>query len=365
MKLSTTFVLMRPIVIGCAAILFLVSACTPPNFSESDWLEKVESARVEQLYEPHEIDGVFFNPWMKIRDRTIEVLKWKLTNAQSYTAEEEQYLPRVLPDTKSKIQMAGDRDFIAWLGHGSFLIRTGKAIWLLDPMFSKRALLPARFTKPALTAQDINELFPMVNVVISHNHYDHLDEDSISALSESYTFYIPKGLQKTVIQWQPRAHIVEMDWWQKKTLGDGYEIHCLPAQHWSRRAFDGFNTSLWASYMFITPEKQIYFGGDSGYFIGYREFGRKYPNIKYALMPVTAYHPRWFMHEAHMNAREAIQAFQDLGGRYFIPTQWGTFRLGDNPPGYTALDLKRNIKTLSLNPKHYLIPEIGQLIMLD
>ena len=356
---------MRPTIISCAAILLLVSSCTSPNFSETSWSEKVDSTRVEQLYEVHEKDGVFFNPWMQLEDRTIDVLKWKLSASQPYTTEEEKYLPKVRNDTASMIRAAGSRDFIAWLGHGSFLIRTGEIVWLLDPMFSKRALIPARYTKPALTAREINELFPAINVIISHNHYDHLDADSIRGLSEDYTFYVPKGLRKTVVEWQPKARIVEMDWWKKILLGDGYEIHCLPAQHWSRRAFDGFNTSLWASYLIISPEKQIYFGGDSGYFIGYQEFGRKYTNIDYALIPVTAYHPRWFMHEAHMNAREAIQAFQDLGARHFIPTQWGTFRLGDNPPGYSALDLKRHIKTLSLNPDPFLVPEIGQLIMIE
>jgi len=94
---------------------------------------------------------------------------------------------------------------------------------------------------------------------------------------------------------------------------------------------------LWASYLLITPETVIYYGGDSGYFVGYREIGRQFPNINYALLPLTAYHPRWFMHYAHMNVPEALAAFIDLGARYFIPNQWGTFHLGDEPPGYPIL----------------------------
>ena len=116
--------------------------------------------------------------------------------------------------------------------------------------------------------------------------------------------------------------------------------------------------------MIITPETNIYFGGDSGYFIGYREFGKRYPRIDYALIPVTAYHPRWFMHVSHMNATEAVQAFKDLGATYFIPTQWGTFHLGDNPPGYPMLELKRLIKSETLDAERYPDLDIGQLLRL-
>lgn len=106
----------------------------------------------------------------------------------------------------------------------------------------------------------------------------------------------------------------------------------------------------------------IYFGGDSGYFIGYREFGRKYQKIDYALLPITAYHPRWRMHVAHMDVKEAIKAFQDLNATYFVPTQWGTFHLGDNPPGYPGLDLRREIDRQSLESERYLILDLGEFL---
>ena len=113
--------------------------------------------------------------------------------------------------------------------------------------------------------------------------------------------------------------------------------------------------------MLITPETKIYFGGDSGYFVGYREIGRRFRNISYALLPLTAYHPRWFMHYAHMNAHETVNAFQELGAQYFIPTQWGTFKLGDNPPGHPALELKRVIQEKNLDPSRFIIMDIGQI----
>jgi len=116
--------------------------------------------------------------------------------------------------------------------------------------------------------------------------------------------------------------------------------------------------------MILSPDVTIYFGGDSGYFIGYREFGKKFNPIDYALMPTTAYHPRWFMHYHHMNIPEAIEAFRELGAKYFIPTQWGAFHLGDEPPGFPALDLAREIKEQRLDPERFLMMDIGEVVEL-
>jgi L-ascorbate metabolism protein UlaG (beta-lactamase superfamily) len=156
-----------------------------------------------------------------------------------------------------------------------------------------------------------------------------------------------------------------MDWWEEFTIFKTTQITCLPAQHWSRRLFQGYNTTLWASYMVSTPTTTIYFGGDSGYFKGYREIGEKFANIDYALLPITAYDPRWFMHYPHMNTREAIRAFSDLGAGYFIPTQWGTFHLGDNPPGLPPLDLRRDLEEMGEDSDRYLILDIGEILLLS
>ncbi|MBN2438811.1 MAG: MBL fold metallo-hydrolase, partial [Deltaproteobacteria bacterium] len=109
----------------------------------------------------------------------------------------------------------------------------------------------------------------------------------------------------------------------------------------------------------------IYYGGDSGYFIGYREIGRRYPGIDYALLPVTAYDPRWFMHYAHMDAREALDAFRDLGARYFIPTQWGTFQLGDEPVGQAPSALSKAAQSTNTDPARVIVMDIGQLLPID
>ncbi|MCU0586702.1 MAG: MBL fold metallo-hydrolase [Syntrophobacteraceae bacterium] len=351
-----------------ALMLFLAvmgSSCTflaPPPFDEARWRRQVESAVPEGLYALHDRDGRFFNPWTEVpHGGFIRLLRWRLTPGDPYTPEEESFQPAFIPELRARIEAMPNGDFVAWLGHGSFLLRLGGDYWLLDPMLSERALLPRRLTPPALTLEELRGLPGVLHVILSHNHYDHLDKATLQALpAGARRIYAPLGLAGLIRDYtgiQP----VEMDWWQTVDAGNGIRIVCLPAQHWSRRIGQGRNKSLWASFLIITPERTVYFGGDSGYFIGYREIGRRYPGIDLALLPLTAYHPRWFMHYAHMNAPEVLDAFEDLGARTMIPTQWGAFRLGNEPIGYPILDLKRVTAARSIDASSVIIMDIGQL----
>ena len=228
-------------------------------------------------------------------------------------------------------------------------------------MFSDRALLPKRHTPPGLSLSEVNALKGRLNIVISHNHYDHFDKASLAALPEDARVFVPLGLGASVAA-TGKKKVAEMDWWQTLDFGNGTMLVCLPAQHWSRRISQGTNETLWASYLLITPNATIYIGGDSGYFIGYREFGKKYPGIDYALISVGAYHPRWFMHYTHLDVKEALQATEDLGAKYLIPAHWGAFQLGDEPSGYPLIDLKRTLKASGFDVSRALIMGIGQLM---
>jgi len=258
----------------------------------------------------------------------------------------------------------GDGDFILWVGHNTFVMRINGDWWITDPIFSDRALLPKRVTPPGISLEDLNGLAPEIRVVLSHNHYDHLDEASVRKLAKGTHIYAPLGL-KSYFEKLGRKKVTELDWWQETDCGNGARLVCLPAQHWSKRVSQPFNTTLWASFLLITPKLTVYLGGDSGYFVGYREFGKKFPGIDYALIPTTAYHPRWFMHYAHIDVNEALMAFRELGARFFIPTQWGTFRLGEEPPGYPAVDLKRKIAACGLDPGRFIIMDIGGIARLE
>ena len=343
------------------ALMLASCIATPPPFDEDAWRQEVDAQNTELLYAPHFKDGVYFNPWSPMRsDRFGQFLKWRFSKKATYTDEERTFLPRVRQDLAGRLQKSAGKDTIAWIGHATFFIRTAGVVWLTDPMLSKRALLPKRVTPPALRKDDLKNITDPLYVLISHNHYDHLDKNTIRSLPEHARIFVPPGLKET-LQSFFGGEIQEVDWWETIDLGDGIQLVSLPAQHWSRRIGQDFNTSLWAGYLLVTPDATIYYGGDSGYFVGYREIGKRFPGIDYALMPLTAYHPRWFMHYAHINASESVRAFQALGARYYIPTQWGTFQLGDNPPGYPVLDLKKTIQQQELDPSRFVIMDIGQI----
>lgn len=343
-----------------------LAACRPgtPVFSNAKWQSDVNAVTPDLLYAPHYKDGKFFNPWMPMEHGGLaRFLSWKLSARTAYSAEETSAKPEFIPGLKSRIDdLPDDADFIAWIGHTTFLIRSGGEFWLTDPMFSERALLPKRLVPPALSLSEVNALKGRLNIIISHNHYDHLDKASLRELPDAARVFVPLGLRETVMA-EGKSRVEEMDWWQAVDFGNGTSLVCLPAQHWSRRISQGTNKTLWASFLLITPNATIYFGGDSGYFIGYREFGKKYPGIDYALIATGAYHPRWFMHYSHLDMAEALQAVEDLGAKYFIPTHWGTFPLGDEPPGYPLVDLRR-IKETGVDTAKALVMNIGDLIRL-
>jgi N-acyl-phosphatidylethanolamine-hydrolysing phospholipase D len=343
------------------AIFALSCTHNPGSFDEGKWREQVESQKVEKLYATHFSDGQFFNPWMPMEHGgPWRFLEWRLASKAEYSEEEKNHRPQFIPELKKRIQAMPEGDFIVWIGHSTFLLRLQGDYWITDPMFSERALLPKRITPPAITGEELRELTPRLNVLISHNHYDHLDEASIRSLPRDSRIYVPLGLKKYVESIH-QGEVQELDWWQEVALGGGKKLICLPAQHWSRRIGQGFNETLWASFLLITPETSVYYGADSGYFIGYKEIGRRFPHIDYALLSTTAYHPRWFMHYAHKSIPEALDAFHDLGAEVFIPTQWGTFQLGDEPSGYPALDLTRTIEERKLDPSRFLLLDLGEI----
>ena len=340
------------------------SSCSSKDkkgFSEIQWARQVEETKTKDLYAPHYKDKKFFAPWMEIKDKSfLDVLGWKLFSKTNYTKKEKVFLPRVIPDTVKRLQQTKG-DFILWIGHNTFLIRIGGTFWLTDPIFSKRTLLPARLTPPGLSLKEFNNIIKDVNIVISHNHYDHLDRPSMKQLPQHSTVFVPKGLKESVMGMK-KNNVHEMDWWEEFEIGNGSKLICLPAQHWSLRINQGRNQSLWASYLLVTPAVTLYLGGDSGYFKGFREIGRRYPGIDYAFMATTAYHPRWFMYHHHMNIAEAVKGFKDLNARYFIPTQWGAFHLGGEPAGFPGLDLCRHIQKNLLDPSRFKIMDIGEIL---
>jgi N-acyl-phosphatidylethanolamine-hydrolysing phospholipase D len=279
----------------------------------------------DALYAPHRSKGRFFNPWSDDPRSTWGAIRWLLFSRNPYDKSGPVEVPVVANDGSS---LAGVEHSAAvtWVGHATFAVHDGPDVFLTDPHFGSRALIPRRVVPPGVPLAAVPA---HAFAVVSHNHYDHLDRGTVLALPETVTWFVPEGLASW-FRALGRERVVELDWWQSARHGR-FEITCLPSQHWSRRLEQGENTSLWCSWLVDSGEVRYYFAGDSGYFSGFAEYGRRFAPIDVAMLPIGAYEPRWFMRYQHMDPAEAYQAFLDLGARAMLPMHWGTFDLTDEP----------------------------------
>jgi L-ascorbate metabolism protein UlaG (beta-lactamase superfamily) len=317
---------------------FVQCASQQPVFDESEWLEKVNAADPALLYAPHRNNKGFFNPWMErpqrqgnrswFWDRIFAKKRFAPFNEKKYSFVLNDY--SYLSDTSF--------DSISFAGHASIIIKMNAQTIFTDPFFSNSALVVA---KKAKIKFDFSKVPDRPVVLISHNHYDHLDKYSVKKLIKNDpVFIVPLGLKDYIVKLGVKT-VHELDWWQSIRLGEiNYTL--LPAQHWSRRIGQKGGASLWGGYL-IEGSKTIYFSGDSGYFIGFREFGGKY-NIDYALLGAGAYEPRWFMHYAHMNVPEFFRAAEELNAKTAIPMHFGVISLSDEPLLYPLYEVDRYIE---------------------
>jgi N-acyl-phosphatidylethanolamine-hydrolysing phospholipase D len=253
-------------------------------------------------------------------------MRWGLSR-NPYDKTGEPRIP-VVPNDGASLQGREHSASITWVGHATFAVHDEEDVFLTDPHFGPRALIPKRQVPPGVPLQSI----PAQSFgVISHNHYDHLDSYTVERLPESMDWFVPLGLGDW-FRSRGRSRTVELDWWESARR-DRWTITCLPAQHWSLRLGQRRNQTLWCSWLLDSGSRRYYFAGDTGYFPGFREFRDRFGPIDVAMLPIGAYEPRWFMAHQHMNPEETCQAFEDLGARYLLPMHWGTFDLTDEPLG--------------------------------
>jgi len=220
-----------------------------------------------------------------------------------------------------------------WYGHSSALIEVDGYRILADPVWSdrcspSRAVGPQRLHPVPAALEDL----PAVDaVIISHDHYDHLDVDTIKqlALTQRAKFYVPLGIGAHLRAWHiPKDRIVELDWNESAHLGE-LELVCTPARHFSGR-FLTRNVTLWSSWAIIGPWHRAFFGGDTGYTKSFADIGADYGPFDLTLMPIGAYHPGW--PDIHMNPEDAVRAHRDVSDAgLLMPIHWATFRLAPHP----------------------------------
>ncbi len=216
---------------------------------------------------------------------------------------------------------------LTWIGHATYLLRLAGLSILTDPIFAKR--LPnftPRLVPPGVAWEDLP---PIDAVVISHNHYDHLDAATVRRLPRDTAIFAPLGVRRFFAR-RGFLNIHELDWWQTATHGD-VAFTFVPGHHWSGRVGWDNNRSLWGGWVIEGGGRRLYFGGDTAFGKRFAEVGARFDGFDAAMMPIGAYAPRWFMKAVHVDPDEAVQATRDLGARRLAAMHWGTFVLTQEP----------------------------------
>ncbi len=219
---------------------------------------------------------------------------------------------------------------VMWIGHSTLLIEIDGKRFLTDPMWSKRASPvgfagPSRFFAPPLT---LGQLPQIDGVVISHDHFDHLDSSTIRTLAATgVVFYTPLGVGSHLGSWGvSETQIKELDWWDQISLGKDHTLVATPARHFSGRGVFDRNDTQWCSWVIQGRKHKVFFGGDGGLFSGFKSVGEKYGPFDMTFLEIGAYHANWA--DIHLGPHHAVKAHLDLRGKVLLPIHWGVFNLG-------------------------------------
>ena len=258
-------------------------------------------------------------------------------------------------------------DGVWWLGHASVLLRLSGQYLLTDPVFSRRAsplpfFGPQRKTPPVL----IVDTLPHIDaLVISHNHYDHLDSATVRHLLRRFpelTVFVPLGLGDWFCR-RGAKNILELDWWQSAVF-QGITLTAVPAQHWSMRTLWDRNRSLWCGWVCEGADQRFWFSGDTGYTPDLLAIPQRLGQITAAALPAGAYAPRWFMSAHHMDPQSAIKLWQQMGMPLAFPIHWGVFELADESLDEPVQELTQALENeAGINDK-FRILKIGQYLSL-
>jgi len=230
------------------------------------------------------------------------------------------------------INLNQDNDYIIWIGHSTFLIKKAGTVILTDPIFSDRAspfknIGPERLIPPVIPLKEL----PRIDfVTVSHNHYDHLDINSLKKISElnpDAVFLVPAGDLK-LLKKKRINNVYEFNWWETFKVEE-LTFTFTPVQHWSKRGLFDRNKSLWGGWYINFNDYGMYHAGDTGYSKDFIDTKLKLGAPKYAFIPIGAYDPEWFMAESHVNPEDAVQIMIDLEAEKAFGMHWGTFALTD------------------------------------
>ena len=309
----------------------------------------------------HTSAGRFANPHVVPSEPggILRFIRWRIFSKDkwaTYDAQRDGAVPAATPQLVP-IGERSENARVTWVGQSTVLIQHNGVNILTDPIFSDRASPlafagPARKSAPGLS---LDALPPIDVVVISHDHYDHLDEPSIRRLGNAPAYFVPLGLKAWMVNAGiDKTRVFEMDWWDSQKLavkGAEVSITATPSQHVSGRTLTDRNRSLWAAWAIAWDDFSVWFGGDTGYNdVQFKAIGARFGGFDLGIIPIGGYGPRDYMRAFHVDPAQAVQIHQDIGARRSMAVHWGTFHLTAEPLLEPPQALRAATQTAGLAP---------------
>ncbi|MDC0246650.1 MBL fold metallo-hydrolase [Deltaproteobacteria bacterium] len=354
-------------VVTLSSFLFFASCSQFGENPSGDHLEEIKKSPNYDI-EINRFKNRIENMWkqMSERDSFWDNPRKRISNNYFFNSAEtipENKLPEVKPPNIKEFMKSTKSIKFIWFGHSTLLVNIKNTIILIDPVFSKAAspvsFLVKRFQPPVL---ELNDLPRIDYVLISHDHYDHLDMETVIFFKEKdVKFITPLGVTSHLKSWDmDRSKLFEADWWGTLEF-EGITFICTPAQHFSGRlaTFSSFKT-LWASWIVKTESNSFYFSGDSGYDIHYKDIGDKYGPFELVFMDSGQYNERW--REVHNMPDEAAQAVLDLKGKVMVPIHWGMFNLAIHDWYEPVEESEKYAEKYGIK---LMTPKLGQLVSME
>jgi N-acyl-phosphatidylethanolamine-hydrolysing phospholipase D len=351
--------------LGTTCLLLLLACSAGGATSASERLASAEIASVAGLAGPPRVGQVFKNLDPAYKRASYYERLHSLIVGSTWLVPESRVAPleSIAPDLSALRQNSQDAT-VTWIGHSTLLVQLDGVNFLTDPNWAGRSgpfsglVGVRRFTPPPMRLEEL----PRIDfVLVSHDHYDHLDEPTVRRLAELFnpTFVVPLGLKAWLAD-RGITNAVELSWGQSVKL-NGVTIVCSPAQHGSGRTMVDQGRRLWASWA-VLGSRRFYFAGDTGYYSHFKEIGDALGPFDLAALPIGSYTPRAIAKPVHISPEEALEAFTDLRARRFIGIHWGTFMLArephDEPPRRIAAEVSRR----GLDPASVWISKPGETI---
>jgi len=300
----------------------------------------------------------YFNENQKARSFK-DFLYWMLTRQPTPW-------PAFIPVEQQKVKhtRVGDQELsVTFIGHSTFLIQINGCNLLTDPVWSQRAsplkfLGPKRVRAPGVKFEDLP---PVDMVLLSHNHYDHLDLPTLKKLEKIHhpVFYVSKG-NASFLEKEGLTHVEELDWWDFRLFGSDFTLYFVPAQHFSARGLFDRNRTLWGGFVIKNNQHMVYFAGDTGLNPYFKQIRERLGAPTLSLLPIGAFEPRWFMKSVHMNPADAVQAHLILESRQSIGMHFGTFQLTDEGIDVPLEHLQQALQNEKISKEKFQVMKPGE-----